>query len=157
MTFACNAAFRMFEGGRALLKFDLPVSYSEVNGARAVTAQLAVGLEVPVIDQKWSLEPRVGYGITGSDQLGSVGHILSTSVASRFVLRNVGRGNVVIGNMVGYTQTLEYGLYWIQPEPRTEKLGVPQWRSLCFTPENACHGAWGFDPDKLHLHQICRG
>lgn len=110
-------SFRLGEGGRALLKIDSPVSYSEVNGARAVTAQFGVGVEVPVIAQRWSLEPRVGYGITASDQIGSLGHMLSTTVASRFVVGNVGRGRIVIGNMVGYTQTLGTGFagYNINP------------------------------------------
>lgn len=109
--------FRMFEGGRAVLKFDMPISYSEVNGARAATAQLGVGLEVPVIAQRWSLEPRIGYGITASDQLGSLGHMVSTSVASRYVINGLGRGRIVIGNMAGYTQTLSTGFtgYNINP------------------------------------------
>lgn len=43
--------------------------------------------------------------------------MLSTTVASRFVVGNVGRGRIVIGNMVGYTQTLGTGFagYNINP------------------------------------------
>ncbi|WP_420145309.1 hypothetical protein [Sphingobium sp.] len=115
-------SFRLGEGGRALLKIDSPVSYSEVNGARAVTAQFGVGVEVPVLARRWSLEPRVGYGITASDQIGSLGHMLSTTVASRFVLGNVGRGRIVIGNMAGYTQTLSTGFTGYNVNP-----GLKNW------------------------------
>ncbi|MES2175149.1 hypothetical protein HHL08_06620 [Sphingobium sp. AR-3-1] len=115
-------SFRLTEGGRALLKFDLPVSYSEVNGARAATAQFGVGVEFPVIARRWSLEPRVGYGITASDQLGSVGNMLSTTIASRYVLDGLGRGRLVIGNMVGYTTTLSTGITGYNVNP-----GLKNW------------------------------
>lgn len=112
-----SRSFRLSEGGRALLKFDMPISYSEVNGARAANAQFGVGVEFPLIAQRWSLEPRLGYGITASDQLGSLGHMISTTVASRFVLGGLGRGKLVIGNMVGYTSTMSTGFtgYNINP------------------------------------------
>ncbi len=111
-------SFRLSEGGRTLLKFDMPFNYSEVNGARAVQLQLGVGLEVPVIAQRWSIEPRIAYGITGSDQLGSVGHLVSATVASRYVLSGLGRGRLVIGNMVGHTQTMSTGFtgYNVNPD-----------------------------------------
>lgn len=115
-------SFRLSEGGRALLKFDLPVSYSEVNGARAATAQFGVGVEFPLIAQRWSLEPRIGYGITGSDQLGSLGHMISTTVASRYVLDGLGRGRLIIGNMIGYTSTMSTGFTGYNVNP-----GLKNW------------------------------
>jgi hypothetical protein len=110
-------SFRLGEGGRALLKFDTPFTYSEVNGARAVSIQTAVAVEVPLIARRWSVEPRLGYGLTASDQIGSLGHMVSTTLASRFIVGNVGRGRLVIGNMAGYTQTLSTGFtgYNINP------------------------------------------
>jgi hypothetical protein len=110
-------SFRLGEGGRALLKFDTPFTYSEVNGARAVSIQTAVAVEVPLIARRWSIEPRLGYGLTASDQIGSLGHMLSTTLASRFIAGNIGRGRLVIGNMAGYTQTLSTGFtgYNINP------------------------------------------
>lgn len=99
-------SFRLSEGGRSLLKFELPISYSETNGARAASIQVGVGAEFPVVAGRWSLEPRAGYAITASDQLGSIGHMGSGSITSRYVLPHVGRGRVIIGNMVGYVSTL---------------------------------------------------
>jgi hypothetical protein len=100
-------SFRVLEGNRALLKFDLPFNYSKVSGASVYSAQVGLGLEVPVIAQKWSLEPRIAYGAVYSEDAGSVGHILQASVTSRYVIPGVGRGRLVIGNMVGYSQTLD--------------------------------------------------
>lgn len=100
-------SFRVFEGNRALLKFDLPVNYSKINGASVYSAQLGVGLEFPVIAQTWSLEPRIAYGAVYSGDAGSAGHILQGSLTSRYVVQGLGRGRLVIGNMVGYSQTLD--------------------------------------------------
>lgn len=115
-------SFRLAEGGRALLKIDLPFSYSEVNGARAATVQLGVGVEVPVIAQRWSLEPRIGYGLTASDQLGSVGHLISPSLASRYVIQGLGRGRLVIGNMIAYSMTMSTGFTGYNVNP-----GLKNW------------------------------
>lgn len=100
-------SFRIFEGNRALLKFELPFNYTRVSGTKAYSAQLGLGLEMPVIDRRWSLEPRISYGVVYSKDAGSAGHILQGSVTSRYVISGVGRGRVVIGNMVGYSQTLD--------------------------------------------------
>ncbi len=99
--------FRVFEGNRALLKFDLPFNYTRINGAKAYSAQLGMGLELPVIAQKWSLEPRVSYGIVYSKDAGQAGHIIQGSVSSRYVIQGAGRGRLVIGNMIAYSQTLD--------------------------------------------------
>ncbi len=99
--------FRIFEGNRALLKFDLPFNYSRVNGAKAYSAQIGLGLELPVVAQRWSLEPRVSYGLVYSGDAGSAGHIIQGSVTSRYVIQGVGRGRLIVGNMIGYSQTLD--------------------------------------------------
>ncbi|WP_373491743.1 hypothetical protein [Parasphingorhabdus sp.] len=109
--------FRVFAGNRALLKFDLPVSYSNIKGAASYTAQVGLGVEVPLIDTKWSIEPRVSYGVVYSDNAGSVGHILQGSVVSRYVVQGLGRGRLVIGNMVAYSSTLATpGDYNLNPD-----------------------------------------
>lgn len=99
-------SFRIFEGNRAQLKLDLPIQYSRIAGADNYSAQLGVGLEFPVIAKRWSLEPRVSYGAVYSENLGSVGHILQGSVTSRAVFDGIGRGRLVLGNMVAYSTTL---------------------------------------------------
>lgn len=98
--------WRIFEGNRARLKLDLPFSFTRVKDATAYNGQLALALEVPV-KPNWSLEPRVSYGLAYSADQGSVGHILQGSVASRYVVRGLGRGQLLIGNLVGYSSTLK--------------------------------------------------
>lgn len=100
-------SFRIFEGNRALLKFDLPFNYSRISGSKGYSAQLGVGLEFPVIARKWSLEPRVAYGAVYSADAGSAGNIVQASVTSRYVVGGIGRGRLVIGNMIGYSTTLD--------------------------------------------------
>lgn len=117
-------SFRIFEGNRAQLKFDLPFNYTRVNGAKAYSAQFGVGLEVPLIAERWSLEPRIAYGAVYSEDAGSVGHILQGSVTSRYVIQGLGRGRLVIGNMIGYSQTLN--------PPGTEANLNPDLKNLAF-------------------------
>lgn len=97
--------FRVGEGGRSRLKFDLPFSYTRINGTAAYTGQVAIGLEMP-IGRNFSIEPRIGYGATGSAEIGQVGHIAQGSVSARYVLAGLGRGRLVLGAMGGYSQTL---------------------------------------------------
>jgi len=98
--------WRVFEGNRARLKLDLPFSFTRIKGAAAYNGQIGLGLEVPV-KRNWSLEPRVSYGLVYSGDQGSVGHIVQGTIASRYVIRGLGRGQLVIGNMVGYSATLK--------------------------------------------------
>jgi hypothetical protein len=100
-------SFRIFEGNRALLKFDLPFNYARINGIDSYSAQIGVGLEVPLVGRKWSVEPRIGYGAVYSENAGSLGHILQGSITSRYVINGLGRGRLIVGNMVGYAQTLD--------------------------------------------------
>ncbi|MBA4354373.1 MAG: hypothetical protein C0409_06735 [Novosphingobium sp.] len=98
--------WRVFEGNRARLKLDLPFSFTRIKGATAYNGQIGLALEVPV-KTNWSLEPRVSYGLVYSGDQGSVGHMVQGSIASRYVIRGLGRGQLVIGNMVGYSSTLK--------------------------------------------------
>lgn len=99
-------SFRVLEGNRAQLKIDMPISYSRISGSKGYSAQLGVGLEVPVIARRWSLEPRIAFGAVYSGDAGTYGNILQASVTSRYVIDGIGRGRLVIGNMIGYSTTL---------------------------------------------------
>ncbi len=101
-----DKGWRVLEGNRARLKLDMPFSFTSIKGAQAYTMQVGLGLEVPLKTNVWSLEPRVAYGITYSGGQGSLGHIAQGSVTSRYVIRGLGRGQLMVGNMVGYSTTL---------------------------------------------------
>jgi len=101
-----NKGWRILAGSRARLKLDLPFSFTTIKGAQAYTAQVGLGLEVPVKANVWSIEPRVAYGITYSGDQGSLGHIAQATIASRYVIRGSGRGQLLLGNLVGWSATL---------------------------------------------------
>jgi hypothetical protein len=98
--------WRVFEGNRARLKLDIPFSYTTVQGAAAYSGQIGLGLEMPLKDNVWSIEPRISYGIAFSGDQGTAGHIVQGTVTSRVAINGLGRGRFVIGNMIGYSTTL---------------------------------------------------
>lgn len=108
-------ARRIFKGSRARLVIDMPVDISHAGtsvsefgsepGATAVLATVNVGLEVPV-QPNWLITPRVAYGVAlAGDYFGGNGELASASLTSRYQIRHVGRGDVVIGNAVTYTHS----------------------------------------------------
>jgi hypothetical protein len=108
-------ARRVFKGSRARLVIDAPFAVSHAGtsvsafgsepGATAVLGTINVGLEVPVMPN-WLITPRVAYGVAlASDYFGGNGELASASLTSRYQIRHVGRGDVVIGNAVTYTHS----------------------------------------------------
>lgn len=98
--------WRVFEGNRARLKLDIPFSYTTVQGAAAYSGQIGLGLEMPLKNKVWSIEPRVSYGVALSVDQATAGHIVQGTITSRVALNGLGRGRLVIGNMIGYSTTL---------------------------------------------------
>jgi hypothetical protein len=97
-------AWRPFEGQRARALVDVPVNVLAFNGDNATSVSLSLGLEVPVTTN-WSLTPRVVASKTWSPtSMGGDGDLYGASVTSRFRLAQVGRGDLVIGNMIAYTK-----------------------------------------------------
>ena len=103
--FRTAATFRVFEGGRSRLKFDMPINYTKIGDAKAFGAQIGLALEVP-LTPNFSIEPRAAYGATGSVDVGQIGHIAQGSLTARYAIHGVGRGRIVLGFMGGYSQTL---------------------------------------------------
>jgi len=84
---------------------NLPITYMEVDGASSY--QLNFGLAYKKnINRIWALTPSLGYGLTGSDDLGSLGHIVSVALTSDLMLYESPKFQLSMGNMVGYYLTL---------------------------------------------------
>jgi hypothetical protein len=96
--------FRIFEGSRARLLVDAPVSVLSVERGDAVQANLSVGVDYPVND-RWTVVPRAAVGVVSSDDLGGDGELYTLAVSSRYRFPQVGRGDLVVGNTVAYTST----------------------------------------------------
>ena len=97
--------WRPFEGQRTRALIDLPVQATVLNGSGDVAggALLSGGLEIPV-QPNWSISPRAAFGgAAGSDAFGDDGVTGTVSATSRYRFPQVGRGDLVLGNMIAYT------------------------------------------------------
>jgi hypothetical protein len=109
--------WRIFEGQRTRLQLTIPVSYSYAGGRQAFQGGAAIGLEQPVLPQ-WSLEPQLSWGFGISNKIESIGHIAAATLTSRYRIDGVGRGYFIVGDMVGYTETLSTAMFGTQINPR---------------------------------------
>jgi hypothetical protein len=102
--------FRVREGSRMRFKVSLPVSYADYGsshgGGRAATLGVRTSLEVPLLQDRWVVEPAASAAAFYSDGVISSGALYLVGVSSRFKLAHVGRGHIVIGNAVTYSSSL---------------------------------------------------
>jgi hypothetical protein len=99
-------AWRPFEGQRTRGLLDAPLDVITVKGDAETTALLSGGLEAPVSDN-WSLTGRVAYGAAWvPNTLGVDGGIVLASFGSRYRFPQIGRGDLVLGNMIAYSHTV---------------------------------------------------
>lgn len=83
--------------------FYAPLSASNTQGAQSYTGNLGLAYRFPVNDE-WALSPALGYGITGSVDLGSAAAMMAASLTSQYTLKRDGY-DLAFGNMVGLYQT----------------------------------------------------
>lgn len=112
---------RLSESSRARLVLTLPVRYLRVNdsdggiggvhgGLSALSVGMGVGVQLPAA-ANWWLTPRVSYTATAaSRQLGGDNEILAATVSSNYRFAGLGRGELTMANLVGYTQAIRTGL-----------------------------------------------
>lgn len=95
-----------FDNSLNKLKFNLPLTITEVDGAKSYNLGLGIGFGWHLTD-KWELTPAVGYSAVASADLGSVGQIASGSLTSAYTF-DLGKCDLSMGNMVGYYKTLKF-------------------------------------------------
>lgn len=83
---------------------DMPLSYTQSEGAESYSASLGVGLRKPLTNQ-WAVTPIVRAGGIGSKDLGAAAVIYSGSVTSDLRLPLSKNNEFQLGNMVGYYKT----------------------------------------------------
>ena len=108
-------ARRVSEGSRMRFVVDVPINVlhsgpdrliNEPAGATAVLGTVSAGLEVPV-QKNWLITPRVSYGVASAGRFfGGDGELVTGSVTSRAKIGNLGRGDLILGNMVAYSHTV---------------------------------------------------
>lgn len=90
---------------RRQLIFNLPLTYSEVGGAKAYNLGFGAAYRMPMNDN-WTLTPAFSYGASGSKDLSAFGQAASGSITSSYVINGNGF-DIAVGNMVGYYRTLK--------------------------------------------------
>jgi hypothetical protein len=105
-------AMRVSEGSRARVLIDPVLNVLHANkGDTATMGTLSAGVELPV-QPNWLITPRVAYGVTDAGRFfGSTSNdLLTLSATSRYRIAQVGRGDLTIGNMLGWSTTIKNGL-----------------------------------------------
>ncbi len=100
---------------RKQFSFYAPISSSSTGSAKTYGVNFGAAYRFPVNDE-WSLSPALGYGISGSEDLGSGASMLAASLTSQYTIR-LDSFDLAIGNMVGVYQStqLNVGSYSVDP------------------------------------------
>ena len=104
--------FRVGEGSRNRVKISAPISVLNFDDVTQTTGTLRAGYEHQVIDGKWVVEPAVGVGYaynSGDIAAGDfeAGALWSAGASSKFKIGGIGKGHIVIGNAIGYSESFD--------------------------------------------------
>lgn len=98
-------AWRPFEGQRSRALVDVPINAITNEGHTEWTGALSAGLEMAVSDN-WSITPRVAVGVAEDDSwFGGGGEVYIATLGSRYRFPQVGRGDLVMGNLIGVSHS----------------------------------------------------
>ncbi len=88
---------------RWALVFEMPLTYTDIEGSNSYSVSLGGGVRIPVLDQ-WSLTPTLRYGAVSSEDLGAASGMYSANITSsfRFKVRNL---DFNLANMLSYIAT----------------------------------------------------
>jgi hypothetical protein len=76
----------------------------------ALSVSVGAGVQIPVATDWW-LTPRVSYTASGASMgLGGDNEVVALTLASNYRFSGIGRGELTLGNLVGYTQTVDTGI-----------------------------------------------
>jgi len=89
---------------RKKIRFDLPLTYTDTEGAVGYSAGAGLAYTHPLSDE-WSLTPAVGVGATGSEDLGAAGGVGAYSLTSAYTWR-FDSFALSMGNSVGRYEAL---------------------------------------------------
>jgi hypothetical protein len=99
---------------RKKIRFDLPLSYTETEGAASYAFGVGLAYTHPLTDE-WSLTPAIGAGATGSEDLGAAGGVSSYSLTSAYTWR-LGGMALSMGNSVGQYDSIGLKLGDVEAE-----------------------------------------
>ena len=104
---------------RRQLVLQLPVTYSDIGGAKSIQAGFGVAYRIPMSDN-WTITPGAKYSVVGSADLATLAGLYSATVGSAYVIPMTGF-DIAIGNMLGIYKTGKFssGDYAFNPEITT--------------------------------------
>lgn len=105
LTVPLSYTFRNDLDPRRQVSFNLPVTFSDTEGAKSYHVGLGVSYRFPVSDD-WALMPAITMAVAGSRDLGSLAAVGSAAITSSYLFR-IGTFDLALGNMVGYYSTLK--------------------------------------------------
>jgi len=116
VTLPLSYTFRPDIDPRRQLTIYAPITVTEVAGAKSYAANFGLSYRFPMNDD-WALTPALGYGISGSIDLGSAAAMMAASLTSQYTMRMSGY-DLAIGNMIGLYQTNKFsaGDYSFDPK-----------------------------------------
>jgi len=104
---------------RRQLVLQLPITYSDIGGAKSIQAGFGVAYRLPMSDN-WTLTPGIKYSVVGSEDLATVAGLYSATIGSAYVIPMTGF-DIAIGNMLGIYKTGKFssGDYSFNPSITT--------------------------------------
>lgn len=96
------------------LRFDLPLSYVDAEGATSYSVGLGVAYTYPM-SEVWTLTPGLGIGATSSDDLGAAGGVGALSLTSAYTWR-LGNYALSMGNSIGQYDSLPIKIGSVEAE-----------------------------------------
>lgn len=96
---------------------DGSLFYSDTEGAKTYSVDVGIGYDHRVNDG-WYLVPALHYGVTASEDLGSLGQMMSVALTSAALLHERGRTTLWMGNTINVLRSLNasIGDYSFDPE-----------------------------------------
>lgn len=118
-----SKSWRLSEGSRARIIVAAPVSVERFGSATRLRGFVSLGVHLPILNM-WSLEPRVAFGGVRARQNSIWGTMATASIASRWSMNGIGRGVLIVGNMVGYTKVTKIEFEGKALDARTDNMIV---------------------------------
>ncbi|GAB3356798.1 MULTISPECIES: hypothetical protein [Giesbergeria] len=104
---------------RRQLVLQLPITYSDIGGAKSIQAGFGLAYRIPMSD-RWTLTPGIKYSFVGSEDLATVAGLYSATIGSAYIIPMTGF-DIAIGNMLGIYKTGKFssGDYAFNPDITT--------------------------------------
>lgn len=106
VTLPLSYTFRSGENPARQLTVYAPITVSSVGNAKSYAVNLGVSYRYP-LSENWALSPSIGYGVSGSADLGSAAAMMSMALTSQYVIHRDGY-DIGIGNSLGSYQSQKF-------------------------------------------------